>query len=212
MGRITVYSKGSKKKYNSIPALSLSNWDKKMSLIVGIIRNKKKLTSIIRHNSGSFSVRPLVSGSFIGQFVFSSNLPQNFWPNKFPSNLTLLKHLSKYTIFSNIYLYGFKKFALANGTYCQVLENFFDFNLIKVTLPSKGTKVFSGWNFVLLGKNSQENFMYGRLGKAGINTLTGKKPKVRGVARNPVDHPHGGRTKTNQPEVSIWGWIAKRNK
>jgi hypothetical protein len=27
-----------------------------------------------------------------------------------------------------------------------------------------------------------------------------------------VDHPHGGRTKTNQPEVSIWGWVAKKNK
>jgi large subunit ribosomal protein L2 len=33
----------------------------------------------------------------------------------------------------------------------------------------------------------------------------GKKPKNRGVARNPVDHPHGGRTKTNSPEVSPWG-------
>ena len=42
--------------------------------------------------------------------------------------------------------------------------------------------------------------------------VSGFKPKVRGVARNPVDHPHGGRTKTNQPEVSIWGWVAKRNK
>jgi len=30
----------------------------------------------------------------------------------------------------------------------------------------------------------------------------GLKSKVRGVAMNPVDHPHGGRTKTNKPEVS----------
>jgi ribosomal protein L2 len=28
---------------------------------------------------------------------------------------------------------------------------------------------------------------------------------------NPVDHPHGGRTKTNKPEVSLWGKIAKHN-
>jgi ribosomal protein L2 len=27
---------------------------------------------------------------------------------------------------------------------------------------------------------------------------------------NPVDHPHGGRTKTSQPELSPWGWVAKR--
>ncbi len=65
---------------------------------------------------------------------------------------------------------------------------------------------------MFLGKNSQPDYIYNRLGKAGINLILGKKPKVRGVARNPVDHPHGGRTKTNQPEVSIWGWVAKRNK
>ena len=38
------------------------------------------------------------------------------------------------------------------------------------------------------------------------------KPVVRGVAMNPVDHPHGGRTKTNQPEVSKWGWVAKHSR
>ena len=63
-----------------------------------------------------------------------------------------------------------------------------------------------------LGKNAQTEKKLCVLGKAGYNYIIGKKPKVRGVARNPVDHPHGGRTKTNQPEVSIWGWIAKKNK
>jgi ribosomal protein L2 len=32
------------------------------------------------------------------------------------------------------------------------------------------------------------------------------------VAMNPVDHPHGGRTKTNSPELTPWGKIAKLNK
>lgn len=211
-GCITVYSKGIKKKYNTIPTIKPIKWDKQLSLLVGIIRNKKKLISIIRHHTGSFSVKPSISGSYVGQFIFSSNLPSNYWVAKLPGNLVLLKYLTRYSVFSNIYVNGFKKFALSNGTYCQVLESFFDFNLIKVILPSKRTKILSGWNFVFLGKNSQENYMYNRLGKAGICILTGKKPKVRGVARNPVDHPHGGRTKTNQPEVSMWGWIAKRSK
>jgi large subunit ribosomal protein L2 len=34
---------------------------------------------------------------------------------------------------------------------------------------------------------------------------------VRGVAMNPIDHPHGGRTKTNKPEVSPWGWVTKHS-
>jgi large subunit ribosomal protein L2 len=58
---------------------------------------------------------------------------------------------------------------------------------------------------VILGRNTQTDKKFKVLGKAGTRILSGKKPKVRGVARNPVDHPHGGRTKTNQPEVSIWG-------
>ena len=50
------------------------------------------------------------------------------------------------------------------------------------------------------------------IGKAGRNRWLGVRPTVRGVAMNPVDHPHGGNTKTNSPEVSPWGWVAKRNK
>ena len=63
----------------------------------------------------------------------------------------------------------------------------------------------SGLCFILLGKNSQQKQKFCIIGKAGTNIKKGIKPKVRGVARNPVDHPHGGRTKTNKPEVSIWG-------
>ena len=211
-GRITVFSKGIKKKINSIPLISPFLGDNKLSVITTILRNKKKLMAVARHNTGSFSDKPLISGMLIGQYIFSSNLPQNFWVNKLPGNLIILKFLTKYSIFSNVFIQNFRRFALSNGTFCQILEIFTDFNLIKVTLPSKTTKLISGWSFAVLGKNSQENHNYCRVGKAGLNYVLGKKPKVRGVARNPVDHPHGGRTKTNKPEVSIWGWVAKRNK
>lgn len=89
---------------------------------------------------------------------------------------------------------------------------FYDFGLVKLVLPSKKTAYVALSNYVILGKNAQSDSRFAVLGKAGSLLQRKKKPKVRGVARNPVDHPHGGRTKTNQPEVSIWGWIAKKNK
>ena len=187
-------------------------WDNKLSVVIAILKNKKKLITLTRHSTGSLSVKPFVSGMFVGQYIFSSNIPQNFWVNKLPGNLVMLKFLTKYCIFSNVFVGGIKKLATSNGTFCQILETFYDFNLVKITLPSKKTKLISGWGFAVLGKNSQEDYIYCRLGKAGVNSRLGKKSKVRGVARNPVDHPHGGRTKTNKPEVSIWGWVAKRNK
>ena len=49
------------------------------------------------------------------------------------------------------------------------------------------------------------------IGKAGRQRHRGKRPHVRGVAMNPVDHPHGGgegkASKGNPHPVSPWGWI-----
>lgn len=50
------------------------------------------------------------------------------------------------------------------------------------------------------------------LGKAGATRWRGKRPTVRGVAMNPVDHPHGGgegRTSGGRHPTSPWGWKTK---
>ena len=54
----------------------------------------------------------------------------------------------------------------------------------------------------VLGRNSNLHHKREVTGKAGTKRHQGIRPTVRGVAMNPVDHPHGGRTKTVQPEVS----------
>ena len=51
-----------------------------------------------------------------------------------------------------------------------------------------------------------------KIGKAGRNRWKGKRPSVRGVAMNPVDHPHGGgegKTSGGRDPVSPWGQSAK---
>ena len=59
-----------------------------------------------------------------------------------------------------------------------------------------------------IGTVSNANHMNVRLGKAGRNRWLGKRPCVRGVAMNPVDHPHGGgegRTSGGRHPVTPWG-------
>lgn len=51
-----------------------------------------------------------------------------------------------------------------------------------------------------------------QLGKAGATRWRGKRPSVRGVAMNPIDHPHGGgegRTSGGRHPTSPWGWKTK---
>jgi large subunit ribosomal protein L2 len=60
-----------------------------------------------------------------------------------------------------------------------------------------------------VGNKSHENIA---IGKAGRARWMGRRPKVRGVAMNPVDHPHGGgegKTSGGRHPVSPWGTPAK---
>lgn len=56
----------------------------------------------------------------------------------------MLKFLSSFTIFSNIFINNVRKYALSNGTFCQLIEFYYDFNIGKITLPSKQIKIISG--------------------------------------------------------------------
>ena len=202
-GVVTIYSKCGLKRQNKM--LCFSIWDRYVYRVISFFRNKKKLLSLCKHTTGSLSIIPHISGVNIDQRTFSTTLPKKYWLNNLPGNYVLLKFLDKFCIFSNINISGTKKIATSPGTFCQLVDFFVDFGLVKVSLPSKKCIFLPSTSFILLGKNSQQQQKFCFVGKAGTNKNLGFKPKVRGVARNPVDHPHGGRTKTNKPEVSIWG-------
>ncbi len=71
-----------------------------------------------------------------------------------------------------------------------------------------------------IGEVGNEEHNLENIGKAGRKRWRGIKPTVRGVAMNPIDHPHGGgegRTASGQPPVSPWGvqtkgYKTRRNK
>lgn len=66
--------------------------------------------------------------------------------------------------------------------------------------------------FATIGVVSNPDHKNQNYGKAGRNRWLNKRPKVRGVAKNPVDHPHGGgegKTSGGRPSVSPQGWITK---
>jgi large subunit ribosomal protein L2 len=60
-----------------------------------------------------------------------------------------------------------------------------------------------------VGRVAGEEHRMEVMGKAGRMRNKGWRPTVRGEAMNPVDHPHGGRTRGGRPEVTPWGRIAK---
>lgn len=102
------------------------------------------------------------------------------------------------------------KYARSSGTYIQLIRKIGSYALLR--LPSKEELFLFNNNFCILGRLSNLNVKLIKKSSAGFNRRLGYKPKVRGVAKNPIDHPHGGgegRTTAGQPSVSPWGIYTK---
>ena len=118
-------------------------------------------------------------------------------------NRTSIKEIPTGSILHSLSLEGYVKYARSAGLFFQVVQK--NQTLCKVRLPSGRIKNVSDNCFGTMGvvSNSQHALIF--LGKAGRNRLLGTRPTVRGVAMNPVDHPHGGRTNGGRPSVTPWG-------
>ena len=96
------------------------------------------------------------------------------------------------------------------GAYARIMAN--EGGLITLKLPSNEMRMVSENCLATIGtvgNKSHENIV---IGKAGRSRWLGKRPKVRGVVMNPVDHPHGGgegKTSGGRHPVSPWGMPTK---
>lgn len=102
-------------------------------------------------------------------------------------------------------------FARAAGTYCQILQ-YSSKNYVKVRLPSGSQRLIRKDARATAGTLANEKHYKKNLKKAGRSRWLNKRPSVRGVAMNPVDHPHGGgqgKTKGGRPSVTPWSLPTK---
>lgn len=102
-------------------------------------------------------------------------------------------------------------FARAAGTFCQVLQHDSK-KYVKIRLPSGSQRLISNKAKATLGVLANEEHNLRLIGKAGRSRWMNRRPSVRGVAMNPVDHPHGGgqgKTKGGRPSVTPWSLPTK---
>lgn len=93
------------------------------------------------------------------------------------------------------------------GTYGQLQQK--TINNCKVKLPSGIIINLLPKSYATIGILTNLNNNKRILGKAGYNRLKGFRPSVRGIAMNPVDHPHGGRSNGGCHPMTPWGKPAR---
>jgi len=125
-----------------------------------------------------------------------------------PGNAMLLKSVPIGTIVHNIEMKPEKgaQIARSAGTYAQLVGRDGPYAILR--LKSGEQRLIHGNCMASVGAVSNPDNSNTNKGKAGRNRWLGKRPSVRGVAMNPVDHPHGGgegRTSGGRHPVSPWG-------
>ena len=129
-----------------------------------------------------------------------------------PGNAMPLKNMPVGTVVHNIELKEQKggQLARAGGTYAQLVGKDAGYALLR--LSSGEQRMVRAECMATVGAVSNPDRKNIKIGKAGRSRWLGRRPKVRGVAMNPVDHPHGGgegRSSGGRHPVTPWGVSTK---
>jgi len=103
--------------------------------------------------------------------------------------------------------------ARSAGTYAQIVGR--DEEYIILRLNSGEQRLVHGRCMATVGAVSNPDHMNISIGKAGRTRWLGRRPHNRGVAMNPIDHPHGGgegRSSGGRHPVTPWGFPTKGKK
>ena len=204
LGRITVYgkSRGAKKKYRIIDFKRT----KELSATVERFEydpNRSANIALIKYDDNEYSYIIALEKLKIGDKIISSNSAEIAI-----GNCMQLKNIPVGIVISNIELKPNKGAQLARsaGTSATIVNK--DSGKVSIKLRSGEVRIVEGECKATIGTVSNADKKNVKLGKAGRKRWLGFRPKVRGVAKNPVDHPHGGgegKTSGGRHPVSAWG-------
>lgn len=112
-----------------------------------------------------------------------------------PINIGNALPLSKIPLGTNIHNIEFLpgkggQIARSAGSFAEILAK--EGNYVTLKLPSAEIRLVNKFCWATIGQVGNIDFSNQVIGKAGSNRWLGRTPKVRGVAKNPCDHPHGG--------------------
>ena len=204
LGRTTVFGKarGTKKKYRIIDFKR----SKEISATVERLEydpNRSAHIALIKYSDGEYSYIIAPEGIKSGDKIMSSSNAEIKVGNCLP-----LKNLPIGTLVHNVELKPSKggQLAKAAGTSVTIVSK--DAGKVSIKLRSGEVRIVEGNCKATVGVISNADNKNIKFGKAGRKRWLGYRPKVRGVAKNPVDHPHGGgegKSSGGRHPVTAWG-------
>ncbi len=205
MGRITSrhIGGGHKRKYRKID-WKRNKWD--MAATVERLEydpNRTAFIALIKYEDGEKAYIIAPQRLSVGDKVIAGEKT-----DVKPGNAMKLKSMPVGTIIHNIEMKPGKgaQMIRSAGTYAQLVGR--DQGYAQIKLASGELRVVLSECMASVGAVSNPDHMNTNMGKAGRNRWKGRRPHVRGVVMNPVDHPHGGgegKSSGGRNPVTPWG-------
>ena len=209
LGRITSRSRGAghKHKYREIDFHRKKDDIKAKIERIEYDPNRSAFVALIKYEDGQMSYILAPSKIKVGDEIISGRNK-----NIKIGNCMQLSDIPAGTDIHNIELFPNTggKLVRAAGSSAQISGS--DDNYCIIKLNSGEIRKIINTARATIGSVSNTDHQNIKIGKAGRNRWRGKRPSVRGVAMNPVDHPHGGgegKTSGGRSPVSPWGQSAK---
>jgi len=169
--------------------------------------NRTAFIALIKYDDGELSYILAPQRLKVGDQVISA-----IKADVKPGNAMPMANMPIGTIVHNVEMKAGKggQIARSAGCYAQLVGR--DQGYAQLKLMSGEQRIVRAECMATVGAVSNPDQQNIKLGKAGRKRWLGKRPEVRGVAMNPVDHPHGGgegRTSGGRHPVSPWGQPTK---
>jgi large subunit ribosomal protein L2 len=171
---------------------------------------KNKLLSLLFFKNGEASYVLTTDRHKLFSYILF-NTKKRFKKLKFKSIFFMLFQIKKLSLVCLLELYPGApvRYCRSSGSRGKIIKFDSENHTVLIRLPSGFKKIFSFYSFAFLGKVALSLHSKITSTKSGYWRTFGIKPSVRGVAMNPVDHPHGGRTKAIKYPRTPWGKTAK---
>ena len=165
--------------------------------------NRTAFIALVRYQDGELSYLLAPQRLKVGDVVVASDKADIK-----PGNAMPMANIPVGTIIHNVEMKRGKggQMARAAGTYVQLVGK--DQGYAQIKLSSGELRMVRAECMASIGAVSNSDKARIKLGKAGRKRWLGKRPSVRGVAMNPIDHPHGGgegRSSGGRHPVTPWG-------
>lgn len=170
-----------------------------------------KLLTLVTFSSGALSYFPAIAKVHLFSPVTfrSGKLTVPDWRGASYHSFIHLTHTFKKVSNLEVRPGAGIQYVRSAGSFAKIIKFDYSKHAALVRLPSGVRKFFSFYSTLLLGPCALKLKRKQVCTKSGFWRSFGLKPKVRGVARNPVDHPHGGRTKSIKYPRTPWGKTTK---